>query len=117
MSKETTLKFEQPAQPSKLFQTYLKNLKAYESQLDKNEDQKMLDQKWLRDEWLEQSAIKLKARAMKNEQKQLVHEMKMVAKANLLVRRRALALRLETDRQMYEKELASLGKAFHKERL
>ncbi|BFY97580.1 hypothetical protein BsWGS_00620 [Bradybaena similaris] len=117
MSKETTLRFEQPAKPSKLYQTYLKNLKAYESQLDKNEEHNILDRKWLHDEWLEQSDIKLKARAVKNEQKQLGLEFKMVAKANLLMRRRALALRLEMDQQMYEEELARFGKTFHKERL
>uniref|UniRef100_A0A0B6YY24 Uncharacterized protein n=1 Tax=Arion vulgaris TaxID=1028688 RepID=A0A0B6YY24_9EUPU len=117
MSRDTNLRYEQPHRPCKLFQEYIKNLQVNEVQLDKGQDQKMLDRKGLHDEWLEHSNVKLKARALKNEKKQLGHEIKMVAKANLLMRKRALALRIDADQKMYADELARFGKSFHTERI
>ncbi|XP_005092386.1 uncharacterized protein LOC101862098 [Aplysia californica] len=117
MSKETNLRYEQPHNPSKLYQEYTKNLQANDQLLINDIDQKVLDQRELHDKWFEKSNLKVKAKAYQLGKKQLEQEMKMVAKANLLVRQRALALRIEADQKMYEEELAQMGKTFHKQRV
>jgi len=117
MSKETNLRYEQPHCPSKLYQNYTKQLQANDQLLINELDQKLIDQSELHDRWFEKSNLKVKAKAYQKQKKELEHEMAMVAKANLLVRQRALALQMEKETKMYEEELAQIGKAFHKQRI
>lgn len=44
-----------------------------------------LDRKDLHDKWLVESDVKVRARALKNEKKQLGHELKMASKASIMV--------------------------------
>ncbi|KAL8559004.1 hypothetical protein ACOMHN_039760 [Nucella lapillus] len=49
--------------------------------------------------------------------KQRDAEVKQVAKAAIMVRRRALEVLLQKETEMYDSELASLGKTFHMQRI
>jgi len=91
--------------------------KANDSLLINELEQKLVDQGELHDKWFEKSNQKVKCKQYQAQQKQLKEELKLVAKANILVRRRALALRFENDRKMFEEELAQVGKAFHTQRI
>jgi len=117
MSKETNLRYEQPHRPSQLFVEYTTRLQANDSLLINELEQKLVDQSELHDKWFEKSNQKVKCKQYQAQQKQLKEELKLVAKANILVRRRALALRFENDKKMYEEELAQMGKAFHTQRI
>ncbi|GFO38051.1 hypothetical protein PoB_006455600 [Plakobranchus ocellatus] len=117
MSKETNLRYEQPHKPSKLYQEYTKQLEANDRMLINNLDQKSLDDKELHDKWFEKSNLKVKAKAIQIEKKQLSEELKLVAKASMLVRKKALALKMEEEQKMYDEELREMGKTFHKQRI
>lgn len=117
MSKETNLRYEQPHRPSKLFQEYTKQLQANDSVLINDIGRKEHDAKELHDKWFERSNIKLRAKLYQQAQNDLQQELKMVGKASMLVRKRALALRIEADKNMYAEELAQKGKSFHVQRV
>ncbi|CAL1530922.1 unnamed protein product [Lymnaea stagnalis] len=117
MSRETNLRYEQPHKPSKLYLEYMKNIKELEYLDSHNNTQKQTDQKQVFEQWLEESNKKQKAKQLATDKRNVLAELKLVAKANLLVRKRALALRIESDQKQFEAELAQMGKAFHKQRL
>uniref|UniRef100_A0A2C9LEE4 Uncharacterized protein n=1 Tax=Biomphalaria glabrata TaxID=6526 RepID=A0A2C9LEE4_BIOGL len=85
MSKETNLRYEQPHKPSKLFLEYTKNLQSNDSIRIQNIDHKKEDLKHVQEKWLEASDLKIKAKQHVAEKKGLEEEMKLVAKANMLV--------------------------------
>ncbi|KAH9524729.1 hypothetical protein Btru_027639 [Bulinus truncatus] len=117
MSKETNLRYEQPHKPSKLFLEYMKNLQSNDSIMIQNIDHKKEDFKHVQEKWLEASNLKIKAKQHVAEKKGIDNELKLVAKANMMVRKKALALRIEAEQLLYEKELSQMGKTFHKQRI
>jgi len=117
MSKETNLRYEQDHRASNLYVEYTKKLQANDQLLINEIDQKLLDQSELHDKWFEKSNLKVKAKHFQAQKSKLAQEMQMVAKASILVRRRALALRLEAEQKMYAEELAQIGKAFQVQRI
>lgn len=117
MSKETNLRYEQPHKPSKLFQEYTKNLQANDVVIISNVQQKVLDDKELHDKWFEKSNRKMKAKAIQLEKKQVAEEVKLIGKASMMVRKKALALKIEEEQKMYDQELREMGKTFHTQRI
>ncbi|GFS22378.1 hypothetical protein ElyMa_006949400 [Elysia marginata] len=117
MSKETNLRYEQPHRPSKLYQEYTKNLQANDVVIISNLEQKGVDDKELHDKWFEKSNLKVRAKAFQIQKKQVAEEMKLVGKASMLVRKKAMALKIEAEQKMYDEELREMGKTFHQQRI
>ncbi|KAK3783258.1 hypothetical protein RRG08_047713 [Elysia crispata] len=117
MSKETNLRYEQPHRPSKLYQEYTKNLQANDVALIGNLEQVKWDKKEVHDKWFEKSNMKVQAKAFQIQKKQLAEELKLVGKASMMVRKKALAVKIEAEQKMYEEELREMGKTFHTQRI
>ncbi|XP_059149877.1 cilia- and flagella-associated protein 141-like [Physella acuta] len=117
MSKETNLRYELPPKSTKLKQQYMRNIQCQDEVIDQGVVQKEIDRKQILEKWVDESNNKMQAKQRAKDQKNLIIEMKLAGRASILVRQRALALKLEADQKMYEEELAKVGKAFHKQRM
>ncbi|RUS80932.1 hypothetical protein EGW08_011313 [Elysia chlorotica] len=117
MSKETNLRYEQPHKPSRLYHEYMKKLQANDVNIVSIAEQEGLDKKELHDRWFEESNRKVQAKAYQTQKKHLAEELKLLGKASMMVRKKALTLMIEAEQKMYDEELREMGKTFHKQRV
>merc|ERR1711963_168169 len=67
--------------------------------------------------WAEKLEEKTGYQRAKNAMKQCEIEVKAASKASITVRRRALEVQMEKETAMYNQELCTQGKTFHKQRI
>ncbi|XP_076465489.1 uncharacterized protein LOC143297179 isoform X2 [Babylonia areolata] len=116
--KETVLRYEGlPRTNTECFQQQIRRIEEDEAMAMKLAQ---ADKDWDVNEkakWAEKLEEKVGYKRTLHAIKQRDAEVKQAAKAAIMVRRRALEVQLQKEMEMYNSELASLGKTFHQQRV